>query len=164
MNLAPAKEENFRALEEAISKNTRVPFIGIDISSYPHYLWNKALKRLHTKIASDRTDAVLEELTLAKIEIDHCDILEKHFRKGEISRQLCNLLDYSRFHTKNPDIGNLAIFLLPRLFPKTSITTMNLKRIPDEVFRRYNLPFGAVMNHADKNKKTEKQITKNTSI
>ena len=149
MNLAPANKKNFEALEEAIRKNTVVPFTGAGMS-YPYYpLWNEALKKLQEQITHDRTAAAQEELASAQTEIDRCDVLEKHLGKNEICRQLCSLFNRSRFTPENPDIGNQAVSLLPKLFPDTPLITTNLDRIQEEVFRSYGVPFDAALNPAD---------------
>ena len=149
MNLAPANEENFKALEEAIKKNTVIPFTGAGMS-YPYYpLWDEALKQLQQHIAPDRADAVQKELDSAETEIDRCNILEKNLGKGGICRQLCSLFDRSRFNPEDPDISTQAVSLLPLLFPDTPLITTNLERMQEEVFRRYNAPFDAVLNPTD---------------
>ena len=153
MNLAPANEENFKALEEAIKKNTVIPFTGAGMS-YPYYpLWDEALKQLQQQIAPNRADAVQKELASAKTEIDRCDILEKNLGKGGICRQLCSLFDRSRlFNPEKPDISTQAVSLLPRLFPDTPLITTNLERMQEEVFRRYDAPFEPVLNPTDTKK------------
>ena len=149
MDITPANKENFKALKEAIRKNTVVPFTGAGMS-YPYYpLWDEALKELEKQIAPDRTDEVQKELDSAKTEIDRCDVLERHLGKNVICRQLRSLFDRSRFNPENHDIRTQAVSLLPKLFPNTPLITTNLERMQEEVFRLGGFPFDAVLNPAD---------------
>ena len=142
LELHPANDRNFKALVEAVKRNTVVPLIGAGMSVPFYPLWNKALDKLKEEVDPKQRPAVERKMEAAANEIERCDVLEKALGKPALCRALCGLFDIRNFTEATDKPLNIRpAALLPRIFPNSPMLTVNLEKMAEEVFRRFSVPF-----------------------
>ena len=148
MNYYPTNPSVYQSIR--VDLKDIIPFVGAGLSVPFYPLWSKALEKLTENIFyadADKKKNIENLINGSNPQLlEAAQALENYFGKNEMRHHLLELFSSSKIDENIRILKSQSVWLLPKLFPKSSAVTTNFDRVLETAYSKNGNPFDQVIH------------------